>query len=521
MTVAIAVEGCRIGGMARRANGDTTFALTARGNSDTSAVAVEVYHDAAYTSLATGTYTDGTASAGNNYQSTAYAVLPGVPPNTRLYWRARLSGVGGPVYGSGLLSSGSFRTPPSRTAPRAWTMGAIGCIHLTPSGDADVLTYRNSVFQQIALNSPDGLWHYGDFLYPESGGTVGDDITYYKVGDWYPVPTSETATASISLPRYRTMLISQLYDNANRGQAWSLAHVLASCPLYPTWDDHDFYSRISYPNNTAPISAKAHEVGYQVCHEVWLDTLRPLVEVDTTWSTDWLSPTHWFRFDYWPVRFIVIDARSYQSLGTDDASKTLATVLGTAQRDWLAAQIADTSVDRPPLTVIVSSLDLDGYHGWRSVGGADVGDNWRRSSYARAEMLDLIWTARRARTTIFITGDSHNASVCYYRGASRGQEPIWAWLASHGLGSGGHDYSNGWTDYLHGKGGEEAAAVGHGGFPVFNVTGLNYSNNMLRMDGGVDGQGPYLRLTILYTYPSGTNIGAIKAQPAFSKVYRA
>lgn len=520
MAVALLPTGAVLGGLTRKDDGSVTCACRAQGNADTTAVALELSYSASYAPLIPGTYTAGAANAGNNYVATAY-FTGAVQENRPVYWRARLEGAGGPVFGAPPLTGGQFLAPPSRSRPRNWRIAALGCTQLhDASTNANLRAYNVELLRRINRLAGDGLIHFGDTLYPENSTTTG---TYadYLIGEWYTM-TLATAPADVTVARMRTLYMTMLATLHHKwGLGFSPAHLYAARPLWCDPDDHENIqpAGAGYPPPGGSIQEKGRQVGYPVYAEYFGDLNRRLVEQDgAVYSADWLTPVLWHRWNYWPVEFLYPDSRGYQNVqGTDDASKTLASQWTSAQRTWFENRLRQSVA---PIIVVVSTLDLDGKHGFNLTNTA--GDNWLAATHARDEMLELIWTIRGYRPVVFIAGDTHNQSVTVYDG-KRGNRPrLWSFCASNGASVNGHDQTIGWMGRLMGLASFEGQGkTGWGGKPVLNVGSPKYTNNLLTLDAGLDSQGAYLRPTIWVTWPTNSITESVAPHPIYAHEFRA
>lgn len=521
VAVDFAWEGSRIGGLCRTVGDSVTFSLACRGNSDASGLAVQLAYDQAFAVPVPGTYTDGSSTSTTNYHNAAY-FKGRIEPNRRVYWRAKLNGVSGPITNSGPLWSGSFLSPPRKDRPRTWQIGVIGCTHLNGNTSNDTHRYRAIVLQRMADLSPDGIWHIGDTLYVDSGTDIGAPGSYVP-GDFFRL-SSANLTSTGSLAIARTDHATNLADSARRGQGYSMAHLMAGRPTYFVRDDHELASiaRPPIPDVVAGTWQKAAvDYLWPVMHEYYSCLNKPLVDQTHVYTRDPAAPAEYYRVDMYPVRFLVLSPRDYHDIDTaDTAAKDLSYVLGAAGAAWFTDQIsafAALSIKEMPFLCVVSTIDWDGDHGYR-VGTTVVGDNWKKSSFARQELMNAIWNAGVARRTFTVVGDTHNRSVCYYQ-RQPNLPKLWAFCASHGVGSAGHDQTSGWGGRPLGT--DPQAPVGWGGVPVHNVGSLEAYNNMLTIQAGVDGAGPWCKVTVWEIWrETATAVNGAPPAPVFTKTFR-
>lgn len=521
MAVAFAWEGSRIGGLGRTTDDSVTFALACRGNSDASGLAVQLAYDPAFAVRVPGTYTDGSATSSTNFHNTAY-FKGRIEPNRRVYWRAVMNGVGGPITSTEALWAGSFRAPPRKDSPRTWQIGVIGCTHLNGNASNDTHRYRAILTRRMADLSPDGIMHIGDTMYVESGTDIGTPGSYTP-GDWFRLSESNlTSTGSLAIAR--TNHATNLADSARRGQGYSMAHLMSARPTWFARDDHELASiaRPPIPNVVAGTWQRAAvDYLWPVMHEYYASLNKPLVDQTHVYTRDPSAPAEYFRFDMYPVRFLMLAPRDYHDIDTiDNAAKDLTYVLGAAGTTWFEDQIstfAALSVKEMPFLCVVSPIDWDGDHGYRT-GSSVVGDNWKRSSYARQQLMNEIWDAGIANRAFTVTGDTHNRSVCYYQ-RQPNLPKLWAFCASHGIGNTGHDQTSGWGGRPLGT--DPQAPVGWGGVPVHNVGSLEAYNNMLTIRAGVDSQGPWCTVKIWEIWREmATAVNGPPPVAVFSKTFR-
>lgn len=520
MTVAFLDPGCRIGGITRRSDNLVTFSVITRANSDTTSVEVELSLFPSFSLILPGTYTSGTTDVNNNYQNVA-TFLGEITENSIVYWRVILNGVGGPLIGTGPSETGSFKSPPSKDLPRSWSIGAIGCTHLqrlSPGLPSNAYnTYLSRYMRDLNFDS---IIHMGDTMYVESGLDT-DPYTPLVSGQWKSI-SMDNATAVV-IDDWRTDHITNLVYRKTLGHDYDFSDLMSDIPFYFIRDDHDVASAVNPAfGSETPGSWQeaARMLGMQALREFWYDLNKPLVEQEgRTYIRTWNTPEDWHYVDYYPVRFLYIDARSFHLFGkTDNSNKTLVDVLGADQEVWFKDRIdefAAASRTDIPFLVIVSSIDLDGNHGFL-MGGLSS-DNWQPSSFPMNEMLNYIWDAGIGHVTAFVTGDTHASSIARYD-SDRGYPSLYGFCLSNAIGINGHEQVTGWGGRLLGFDNSGNAAIG--GVPVLNISGILGGNNLIKIDGGVDNDGPYLRMDAILTWYSGTASERAFPQSIFYKEYR-
>jgi alkaline phosphatase D len=252
-----------------------------------------------------------------------------------------------------------------------------------------------------------------DDVEPEDAGLPGDPAsTRIAFGscmhEELPKPVLDLAVASA--PDLFVFLGDNLYGDTDDmavlaakyellGTSPELQDVRAAMPVIATWDDHDFGrddAGKEYPykaeskalfmdfwGEPADSPRRSREGIYtSYLFEETGGTVQVIL-LDTRWFRDALEPTtdlEQFKHAYTP---------------TSDASKT---ILGEAQWEWLAVELAKPADVR----IIGTSIQLGHeYNGWES---------WTNMPHERQRMIDLLRDTG-AEATVFISGDVHWAEL--------------------------------------------------------------------------------------------------------------
>lgn len=150
-------------------------------------------------------------------------------------------------------------------------------------------------------------------------------------------------------------------------------------PILGTWDDHDY--------------GKNNAVGDYPLKEVSRDLALAFLEVPLS-DPRWTRPGLYGSYDFGPIgkrtRVILIDNRYF---ATSPKAKD-PTVLGDAQKAWLATQLRESRADLH--LIVTGSQFVADQHRW---------DSWGKYAAERQWLLDLI-RAQQSRV-VFISGDRH------------------------------------------------------------------------------------------------------------------
>ena len=167
----------------------------------------------------------------------------------------------------------------------------------------------------------------------------------------------------------------------------------ASVPVIGTWDDHDFGKN----DGGVEFGAKA------ASQQALLDFLR-VPQDSPRRSREGVYAAHEYRFGDHSLKVIVLDTRYFRTRLQPDPSgdkryipnpRGRGTVLGAAQWEWLARELAASRAD---FNIIVSSIQLlSGAHGFES---------WGLFPSEQARMLNLI-SLSGASGVIVLSGDRH------------------------------------------------------------------------------------------------------------------
>lgn len=208
---------------------------------------------------------------------------------------------------------------------------------------------------EIAKADPDVLLLLGDNVYMHNSMEGENEWNHPRLEDNY--------AKQFAHPQFAP-LIEQLREKQR--------------PILVTWDDHDFGIN----------DAKGKEVAES-------DRARTTALFDRYWhfrAGDRAGPVH-CKADIGPVRFIVLDVRSWRPAPGPDAN-----AIGEPQENWLSGLLADSK--GPRYTVVASGSTL-------RIGGPR--SERLRGYKAFSERLELNMS-RRGRT-LFIGGDLHYNAV--------------------------------------------------------------------------------------------------------------
>lgn len=480
----VAREGCWVGGLTK-----TGFAVQCRNDSASSQAAtltVKVYKDSGRVHEVAGyTSSSEVLASARHYRGTVY--VTGLSSNEKYYWSVNMVEVASPndvtTGTEKTFSAGTLTTLPDVT--QNWKIGYFGC---TPHSALffDDGAERAAALWNKALQE-DFLFHFhdGDIYYPDIGiTTVG--YTDYAEGHFFNPTTDAAATSGA----YRTNFINTYsgltYNGANITNSMFRGHSIANAsakfkaavPCYPMWDDHDrVVNDASDRANATGDLLTRWNTGRDTAHELYMRLNKTIIDADTDSAgvsrnfTPYSSEDAYFIVDLEPVRFIVLDCRTYRTLltATDSASKTM---LGTEQKAWLKARIDDNPYK---FTVILNGIMFDGEHGWEKTKF----DGWLSYSYERDEILNYIWDNGDATNTVFLVGDTHEQGVFRFSGDNDQREPIYEILCGN----------SGWNGSFHGfVSGLKTGATGNGGVMeamfsgVMGYISVQHINNTLKID---------------------------------------
>jgi len=420
----LAREGARSGGLAT-----TSFAVVCRTDSNGVNLKVNVYSDSSRKRFVKSSSTV-TLNSANNYQATAY--VTGLTANTKYWWEVEVDdGLGAATVGVEPLHAANVKTLDTRS--NSWRCHVRSCL---PWTSLQLETYTQAweySRQTIFSRNPDFAFQIGDIYYSDIG-TATTDTTVYGAGVFFRPATDADAT----IDKYRTNFMNTYSAMSDYGFLPSrtksyqnlVGEMAAKIPHYYMWDDHDraFDDCADRANATGDLLAR-WGAGRDSGHEMFMGLQKALIDADTdssgsarTWTAK-TSEDSYYIVDVKPVRFIVLDGRTYRSAknASDSSAKTL---LGTEQKAWLKARIDDNSMT---FTVIVCPIMFDGNHGQSQSGT----DGYRGFQTERAEVFEYIWQNGDPQRTVIITGDTHESAVVKYRGPNLDKQPIYAFLAGN------------------------------------------------------------------------------------------
>lgn len=232
---------------------------------------------------------------------------------------------------------------------------AIGSCHYTPDSPSDRpgKSYGDTatdIFNRIADKKPDFmLW-------------LGDNV-YLREPDW----GSMTG-------------IYNRYTHARSQQG--LQRLMASCPNYAIWDDHDFGP------NDANSSFAMKQLTLKAFKEYWPNPY--LNFPDMNGITSW--------FEYGDAQFFMLDNRYNRQQHVSDTNRK--TILGEQQLAWLKQALASAPSNEWKFVCI----------GGQFLNTARVHENFSTFQAERQEILDWI-KLKKIRNVVFLTGDRHHAEL--------------------------------------------------------------------------------------------------------------
>ncbi len=316
----------------------------------------------------------GTAVADPRLAHSVHVEVDGLRPD-RWYWYRFFAGDDG----SGV---GRARTTPAPSAVSPHLSFAFAsCQHYE--------TGYYTAYEHMAAEAPDLVFHLGDYIYE---GRSNPRVRAHLGGELR------------SLGDYRERYA--LYRTDADLQA---AH--ASCPWVVTWDDHEVDNNYAAEVSEQPDVMREEFLerrasAYQAYYEHM-----PLRAAQIPKGS---SMRLYRRLDFGGLaQFAVLDTRQHRSdqpcgdrtkPPCDGMSEPSATLLGSAQRDWLFSNLRGSSAiwNVIPQQVMVARVD-------RSPGD-DVTysmDQWAGYEAARVDLLQFL-DESRVRNPIVLTGDIHS-----------------------------------------------------------------------------------------------------------------
>ncbi len=309
---------------------------------------------------------------------TSIVRLEGLAPATRYRYRiltADAEGQGGFQASAREAGAGSFRTAAGPMTHESVTFLWSGDIGGQQHCRDEQTGY--AIFDPMRRVEPAFVLLLGDTIY-------GDD----RCPSPPNVPGSDFLAAT--LDDYRT---KHRYQRGDR----FLQQLLASVPVYVTWDDHEVGNNFSGPYE--PLMP----VGRQALLEYWPIGMLPE------------DPYRLYRSVRWgaDLELFILDTRQYRSLNAEPDGERK-TMLGKVQRDWLLERLARSTAT---WKVIATSVPLaTPKAGSRMAPG---NDSWARGADGTGFQteLNLIVNellARRIRNVVWLATDVHFAQVNAY-----------------------------------------------------------------------------------------------------------
>lgn len=203
----------------------------------------------------------------------------------------------------------------------------------------------------------------------------------------------------------------------NRADLW-LQGLLASAPVYATWDDHEVINDFGGAWSHWRAGTKGR-VGYQNLVAVGREALFAYMPIAR--APD--DPDRLYRSFRWgrDLELFLLDVRSYRSRNDErDSAERPKTMLGAKQRAWLTQRLVESTAtwkivaSTVPLSAPTGgvAVPLFGRDGWARGSGPDP---WSRTGFER-ELVDLIrhLDAARVQNVVFVGADLHQALAVRY-----------------------------------------------------------------------------------------------------------
>lgn len=242
----------------------------------------------------------------------------------------------------GEAESGRFRTPAE--GPMSFRVGFASC---ASTGS------NHRVWEAIRDLGPNFFIHMGDFHY--------DNIDENE-------------------PRYFRSAFDRSLSSPRQGSCWR------SVPLAYVWDDHDYGDDDS--DGTSPSRPAALQV-YQEYFPHY-----PLTQVEGRVRTIQQS------FTFGRVRFILTDGRADRTPWKEEDGP-LKTMLGLAQREWLAHQFEEAARAEYPLVVWANPVP---WITWNAEGSEH---GWEPYGWERRYLADKIRETGLVNRLLMLSGDAH------------------------------------------------------------------------------------------------------------------
>jgi len=467
----VAREGCWVGGLSK-----TGFAVQCRNDAPSSQAAtlkVNVYADKNYEHEVTGySSTSEILSSIHHFRATVY--IDDLKPNTHYWWRVSMVEVAVPndvtLGDEKTFSAGCLKTLPE--IKDTWKIGYFGCTaHSSLFFDDGALRVAKLWYKASQENFLAHI-HQGDIYYPDIGETTVGYTDYAQAHFKRPASHADADAAA-----FRTSFINSYSGLTYNGpkitnsmaRNYSLVNEAAkfksSVPCYAMWDDHDrAFNDCSDRANATGAKLNRWNTGRDVGHEVFMNLNKSLIDSDTDSNgvarnfTAYSSEDAYYIIDIEPVRFIVLDCRTYRDLYTepDVPNKSM---LGAEQKDWFKARVDDNP---HKYLIICNGIMFDGAHGWEE----SYLDGWVNYSFERDELLNYIWQNGDASRTISLVGDTHEAGVFKFRGPNNSHQPVYEILCGNSGWNGSyHGFISGLKAGVSGNGAElEAMFTGSMGY---------------------------------------------------------
>lgn len=295
----------------------------------------------------------------------------GLPADTWFWYRFQTSGFTSAV--------GRTRTTPKLNArPDALRFGVTTCQHYARG--------YYTAHQNLALEDLDAVFFVGDYIYEANASG----------------PRSHPTGTATTLADYRNRYA--LYKSDPNLQA---SH--AAFPWLVTWDDHEVVNNYAGDADSSGVSTPEFLARRAQAYQAWYEHQPVLLPGGSTPRFDIYRMLAWGKL----ARLAVLDGRQFRTpygcgngLGAlcDAMAGNDVTMLGTAQEQWLASNLAAS----PAIWHGIAQQTVFTPFGPSTVGTATNLDQWDGYPAARRRMLDLL--EHPAVTNPFVlTGDIHCA----------------------------------------------------------------------------------------------------------------
>lgn len=262
--------------------------------------------------------------------------------------------------------TGSFSTAPAAGAPAVVTMGLGSCAPSTP----------DAVWTRVVQEGCDSFVLLGDTPYVDSGDLA------------------------VARSKHRTFLSQP-----------EIARMVASMPVWGTWDDHDFGGN----NTDGTFASKKNTRTAFVDYRANASFGHAADGTRLTTRTDGQAVYTSFRRG--PVEVFLLDPRWFSRTGPSFADPARQTCLGQVQWDWLRSALKNSTAT---FKAVASGMI------WDDKGNSES-DDWATYAYEKDAILDFI-AAEDIPGCFLLSGDIHCSRALNY-GPRVGYD-LWQFIVS-------------------------------------------------------------------------------------------